>query len=93
MFCYSLREKQSLTGFFKTPVPQTIKMNFCVQNLWKISGKEFHFIKVTCIQSGTILEIKLLNKYFPIASSASTSIYFVEHLLVAASVYDTERKI
>ena len=80
MFCYSFREKQSLTVFFKTPVQQTIKLNVCAQNLWKISGKEFNFIKVSCLQSGILLEIKLLNKYFPIASSASTTIYFVEHL-------------
>ena len=92
MFCYSFREKQSFTVFFKIPVPQTIKLNVCAQNLGKIFGKEFHFIKITCLQSGILLQIKLLNKYFPIASSASTSIYFVEHLLVAASVNDTKRK-
>ena len=92
MFCCSFREKQSLRMFFKTPVPQTIKLKVCAQNLRKISGKEFHFIKITCLQSGILLEIKLINKYFPIASSASASIYFVEHLLVAAYVYDTRRK-
>lgn len=54
----------------------------------KYLGKEFHFIKVTYLQSETLLEIKLL----PIAFSASTSIYFVEHLSVAAFVYDTKRK-
>ena len=92
MFCYSFREKQSLTVLFKTPVPQTIKLNFCIQNLRKISEKEFHFIKITCLQSGILLEIKLQHKYFLIASSARASIYFVEHLLVAASVYDTRQK-
>ena len=92
MFCYSFREKQSLTVFFKTPVPQTVKLRVCVQNLRKISGKEFHFIKITCLQSGILLEIKLLFKYFPISSSASTSIYFVELLLVVAYVYDTRLK-
>ena len=65
---------------FRNPVPQTSTLDVCAQNLWKISEKEFDFIKVTCLQSGTLLEIKLLNKYFPIASSTSTSIYFVEHL-------------
>ena len=49
-------------------------------------------MKVTCLQSGTVLEIKLLVKYFPIASSARTSINFVEHILVAASIYDTKQK-
>ena len=78
--------------FFKAPVPQTIKLKVCVQNHRKISGKEFHFIKITYLQSGILLEIKLLNKCFPTASSASSSIYFVEHLLVAASVSDTRRK-
>ena len=77
---------------FQNPVPQTITLDVCAQNLWKISEKEFDFIKVTCLQSGTLLEIKLLNKYFPISSSTSTSSYFVEHLLVAASVSDTKRK-
>ena len=38
------------------------------------------------------LEIKLFSKYFAIASSISTSIYFVEHLLVAASVHHTKQK-
>ena len=56
---------------------QAIKMNVCTENLRKISGKEFYFIKVTCLQSGTLLEIKLLNNYFPIASSASTSVNIV----------------
>ena len=49
-------------------------------------------MKVTCLQFGTLLEIKLLNNYFPVTSSASTSIYFVEHFLVAASVYVAKRK-
>ena len=49
-------------------------------------------MKVTCLQSGTVLEIKLLVKYFPIASRARTSINFVEHILVAASIYDTKQK-
>ena len=77
---------------FQSPVAQTITLEVCAQNLWKISEKEFDFIKVTCLQSGTLLEIKLLNKYFTIASSTSTNTYFVEHLLVAASVSDTKRK-
>ena len=49
-------------------------------------------MKVTYLQSGTVLGIKLLVKYFPIASSARTSINFVEYLPVAASIYGTKRK-
>ena len=76
----TVSERRGIDCVFQNPVPQTITLDVCAQKLWKLSEKEFDFIKVTCLQSGTLLEIKLLNKYFPIASSTSTSIYFVEHL-------------
>ena len=90
LFCYSFREKQSLTVFFKTLSHKLSSWVFVLKIFGKY--KEFHFIKVTYLQSGTLLEIKLCSKYFAIASSTSTSIYFVEHLLVAASIHHTKQK-
>ena len=58
----------------------------------KYKGRSSILLKSHVCKSVILLETKLLNKYFPIASSASTNIYFVEHLLVAASVYDNRLK-